>query len=313
MPLTGLEEAITSTVEKVTPSVVSVSTVKIFHDYIFRPLPVEGMGSGLIISEKGHIVTNYHVVGRSRKIQVILSDGRRLDANYLGGDPSYDVALIKIEAENLRPAMLGDSDKLKVGQIAIVIGNPLGFMLGGPTVTVGVISALKRKIKTDAGYIEDLIQTDAPINPGNSGGPLLNTDGEVVGISTAIVPYAQGIGFAIPINIVKDVLEMLLKYGRVIKPWLGIYGVTITPQLSEYYGLPVSSGVLVIDVAPESPAEEARILRGDIITRIDGEDLSGIEELKSRIERMKPGRSISLDVVSYYGLRRLTVRLGEMQ
>jgi serine protease Do len=313
MPLTGLEEAITSAVEKVTPSVVSVSTVKIFHDYVFRPLPVEGMGSGLIIGEKGYIVTNYHVAGRSKKIQVILSDGRRFDAAIVGGDPSYDVALLKIDADGLKPAKLGDSDKLKVGQIAIVIGNPLGFMLGGPTVTVGVISALKRKIKTEAGYIEDLIQTDAPINPGNSGGPLLNTDGEVVGISTAIVPYAQGIGFAIPINIVKDVLDQLIKYGRVVKPWLGIYGVTITPQLSEYYGLPVSSGVLVVDVAPESPAEEARILRGDIITSIDGEELSGIEELKSRIERMKPGKAVSLRVISYYGVRELSVRLREQE
>lgn len=311
MPLTGLEEAITKTVEEVTPSVVSVSTVKIFHDYVFRPLPVEGMGSGLIISKDGYIVTNYHVVGRSRKIQVILSDGKRFDADYLGGDPAYDVALLRIDADNLKPARLGDSDKLKVGQIAIVIGNPLGFMLGGPTVTVGVISAVKRKIRTEAGYIEDLIQTDAPINPGNSGGPLLNTDGEVIGISTAIIPYAQGIGFAIPINIVKDALEQLLRYGRVIKPWLGIYGVTISPQLSEYYGLPASKGALVVDIAPDSPAEEARILRGDIIISIDGEELTGIEELKSRIEKMKPGRVVRLGVLSYYGVREVQVRLGE--
>ncbi len=311
MPITSLEEAITGAVEKVTPSVVSVSTVKIFHDYVFRPLPVEGMGSGLIISKDGYIVTNYHVVGRSRKIQVLLHDGRRFDAAYVGGDPSYDVALLKIDADNLKAATLGDSDKLRVGQIAIVIGNPLGFMLGGPTVTVGVISALKRKIKTDIGYVEELIQTDAPINPGNSGGPILNTDGEVIGISTAIIPYAQGIGFAISINVVKNVLEQLIKYGRVVKPWLGIYGVSIMPQLSEYYGLPVSSGVLVVDVAPGSPAEEAGIMRGDIIVSIDGTALSGIEELKSIIERRKPGRTVSLRVISYYGARDVSVTLAE--
>jgi serine protease Do len=277
--------------------VVSISTVQIVRDYLLRPLPVEGMGSGVIIDGDGLIVTNFHVVGRTQAAQVILNDGRRFDAEVVGGDPSYDIAIIKIPVKGARPANLGDSDKLKVGQIAIAMGSPLGLILGGPTVTVGVISALRRKIQTDRGVIEDLIQTDAPINPGNSGGPLLDTGGNVIGINTAIIPYAQGIGFAIPINQVKEAAEQLIRFGRISKPWLGIYGLTISPQIADYYALPTDQGVLVVSVTARSPADLAGIVDGDIITKVDDLDITSVESLKSVIERRKPGQVVMLEII----------------
>src|SRR3990172_1640745 len=257
MPLTGVEEAITRAVEKVSPSVVSITTVQIAHDDLLRAFPVSGMGSGLILVKEGYIATNYHVVGGSHEVHVILNDGRRFQAGLVGGDPNRDVAVVRIAGDGLTPATLGDSDRLKVGQTAIAIGSPFGLIYGGPTVTVGVVSALKRKIQTERGIIDELIQTDAPINPGNSGGPLVDSDGNVVGVNTAIIPFAQGIGFAVPINAIREEAEQLMKYGRIPRPWLGISGLTLTPQISDYYSLPLRTGILVVNVEHRSPADTA--------------------------------------------------------
>ncbi|MFQ5762951.1 MAG: S1C family serine protease, partial [Candidatus Bathyarchaeia archaeon] len=203
---------------KVAPSVVNISTVRLIRDYYFNVHPVTGMGSGVILDEKGFIATNRHVVAGASETIVTTTDGKKFKGMVVGSDASTDLALLRVGGEKLLPAELGDSDNLKVGKLAIAIGNPFGFMLGGPTVTIGVVSALHRHIQAEDRVMEDLIQTDAAINPGNSGGPLVESAGKVIGINTAMIPFAQGIGFAIPVNTVKRVTDELAQYGRVIRP-----------------------------------------------------------------------------------------------
>jgi serine protease Do len=215
----------------------------------------------------------------------------------VAGDPASDIAVIRVRVHKLHPAELGDSDRLKVGQIAMAVGSPFGFMLGGPTVTVGVISALKRRIRTENMILEDLIQTDAAINPGNSGGPLVNTDGQVIAINTAIIPYAQGIGFAIPVNTVKKAVDQIMRFGRIVRPRLGIHGLSITPQIADYYGLPVDSGVLVVRVDVGSPAYQAGVEEADIITHLDGFAVDDVERLKELVEAGQPGRRVVLTII----------------
>lgn len=311
MPLKEFEKVITSVVETAAPSVVGISTVRVLRDHYLRPFPVEGMGSGVVIDKEGLIVTNDHVVRKARSAAVIMSDGSRHEAEFLGGDAEYDIALLRANAERLQPAKLGDSDALRVGQLAIAIGSPFGHVLNGPTVTTGVVSALKRSLRTERGIAEDLIQSDAPINPGNSGGPLLNSDGEVIGINTAIIPVAQGIGFAIPVNTVKAIVEQVLHNGHVAHAWLGISGVTVTPQVASQYELPVERGVLVFEAERGSPARAAGIGEGDLLVELNGRDLASIEELRSHIRRQKPGERLELGVARERRRERVEVALAE--
>lgn len=290
------EDLIIKAVERVYPSVVNISTVK-YVEQLFEVVPVQGIGSGFIISSDGLIVTNFHVIEGSKVVNVITSDGRTMRGRVIGFDPSSDTALIKVDARNLPAVLLGDSDKLKIGQIAIAIGNPLG-LAGGPSVTVGVISALNRHIRAQRLYM-GLIQTDAAINPGNSGGPLVNSNGEVIGVNTAIIPFAQGIGFAIPINIVKKVVDDILMYGRALRPWLGILGTTVTPQIAEYYGLPTEKGALVVNIIPRSPAHKAGLTEGDIIISINNKQVNSIEDLQDILRTMKVGEIV--DIKFYRG------------
>ena len=269
------EDMIVKAVEKIGPSVVTIATVQIVRNMFLQPVPVKGIGSGFVIRSDGYILTVNHVIRRARKMEVVLSSGEALSGRIVGADPATDIAVVKVEAENLPVAKLSDSSKLKVGQIVVALGNPFG-LTGGPTVTMGVISALNRSIRSKALVLEDLIQTDAAINPGNSGGPLVNIYGEVIGVNTAIIPYAQGIGFAIPINLARKVSEELITYGRVIRPWISVVGVTINEKIAAYYNLPVDKEALIIEVAPRSPAYKAGIRLGDIITGI-GETLSIVQ------------------------------------
>ncbi|MEM2749589.1 MAG: trypsin-like peptidase domain-containing protein, partial [Candidatus Bathyarchaeia archaeon] len=249
-----------------------------------------------------YILTNYHVVEGAGKIVVTLADGRVFEARLIGAYRGLDIAVLKIDAENLAVANLGDSDKLRVGQRVFAIGNPFG-LAGGPTVTSGVISALRRTIHSERGIFRDLVQTDAAINPGNSGGPLINIDGEVIAINTAIIPFAQGIGFAIPINAAKEVAREIIMYGSYMKPWLGIAGVTVNRQIAEHYGLPVERGALVVRVTPGSPADKAGIERGDIILEFDGKRINSMEDLQRILAEKRHG--CECDVVILRGLRRL--------
>nr|MDO8098140.1 trypsin-like peptidase domain-containing protein [Candidatus Njordarchaeota archaeon] len=290
------EDAVIRASEKILPSVVMVSTVQLVEDYFLRAHPVEGVGSGLVADPKGYIMTSRHVVAGARRIQIWLHDGKVLEGKVVGEDPAIDSAVIKVDAKNLPAAELGDSDKLKIGQTAIAVGVPFR-LTGGATVTKGVISAVSRSIQSDKGNLENLVQTDAAINPGNSGGPLIDVNGKVIAINTAIIPFAQGIGFAIPINAAKRVLDRVLKYGKYIKPWLGLVGMDINPSIANYYSLSVSKGVLVARVFHGSPADEAEITPGDVIVATDDVELKSMSSLVKYLENKNVGDEISLTIV----------------
>ncbi|MEM2643369.1 MAG: trypsin-like peptidase domain-containing protein [Candidatus Bathyarchaeia archaeon] len=300
------EDRIVEMIEEASKSVVNINTLRVFHDFFYQVVPVEGIGSGFIFDERGYILTNYHVVEGARRIIVTLVDGRTFEAKFIGAYRGLDIAVLKIDADNLAVAKLGDSDKLRVGQRVFAIGNPFG-LAGGPTVTSGVISALKRTIHSERGIFRDLVQTDAAINPGNSGGPLVNVNGEVVAINTAIIPFAQGIGFAIPINAAKEVAREIILYGSYARPWIGIAGVGVNRQIAEYYDLPVEHGVLVARVTPESPADKAGIERGDIILEFDGKHIDGIEELQKILAEKKHG--CECEAIILRGLRKFRVKI----
>lgn len=299
-------------VEKVSPAVVNISTVRLVQDYLFHVHPVQGMGSGFIVDARGYIASNNHVIAGSEEVSVTSVDGRKLAGRVIGADPTSDVALLKVDGSGLPTAELGDSDRLRVGQVVVAIGNPFGFALGGgPTVTMGLVSALKRNIQAQDRVFEGLIQTDAAINPGNSGGPLVDLDGRVIGVNTAMIPFAQGIGFAIPINEVKTRLEDLAKYGRVIRPWIGIVGLDLTREMAAYYGLPVSKGVVVARVLHYSPAFEAGLREGDILLRLNETELNTVGDLQGALKTKKPGDTVKLIVLRDGRRGTASVKLGE--
>lgn len=287
------EDSALEVLDKVSRSVVNVSTIKLLYHVYHRAVPVKGMGSGTIIDPSGYVLTNNHVVTGARKIGLTLVDGRVLRGRVMGTCSTHDIAVIKAEGEGLPVAELGDSDRLRVGQRVFAIGNPFG-LAGGPTVTAGVISALKRSIQSKRGMIENLVQTDAAINPGNSGGPLVDMHGKVVAINTAIIPYAQGIGFAIPTNSARKCTDEIIAHGGMIRPWLGISGLSVTKELSAYYDLPVEMGVLVTRVVPESPADLAGIVAGDIVLEFEGEATKDIEGLIKEIQRRRFGEKVEM-------------------
>jgi serine protease Do len=281
-------------IEKVTKSVVNISTVRLMHNLFYQAVPVAGMGSGTIFdAEQGLILTNNHVVGGAEKINVTLSNNQVIEGDIVGSCVARDIAVVKVNAKGLQFAELGDSDKLRVGQRVFAVGNPLG-LAGGPTVTSGVISALNRNIESDRGLIENLVQTDAAINPGNSGGPLVSLDGKIIAINTAIIPFAQGLGFAIPINSAKACTSDILGGGGKTAgtPWLGVVGLTLTEQIARYYGLPVGHGVIVTKVSEGSPANMSGMDQGDIILQIDNMETRSIEDLVREIRRRRVGDRI---------------------
>ena len=319
------EELLVNAIEKVSKNVVNIASVRMVTDQLLRIFPIEGVGSGIAIDNQGHILTNYHVVDHARRLKVTLYDGRTFNAKVIGTDKLTDLAVLKIEydsnnssnnnnnnnnnnpdnkaIDSIPSAELGDSDNLKVGQIVIAVGNPFG-LTGGPTVTTGIISSLNRNIEFDDGVLE-LVQTDAAINPGNSGGPLVNTNGEVIAINTAKIPYAHGIGFAVPVNTAKTILQQLIKNGKVTRPWLGITTIKITNRIARYYRLPTNEGALVVKVEEYSPASDSGIRPGDIIEEIDEKRIEEITELSSRIKNKNVSEQTLLSV-NRYG-RRFTI------
>ena len=304
-----MNEKVIEATEKVSPSVVTISTVTLTQDFFFRTVPVQGMGSGVIIDERGYILTNAHIVGGADKLEVALSDGRTMEGAVVGTDTASDIAVVRIKASDIRAAPLGDSDGLRVGQVAIAIGNPFGFMLGGPTVTVGVVSAVHRHIQAENTIYEDLVQTDAAINPGNSGGPLVDEEGRVIAINTAMIPYAQGIGFAIPINPARDLARELMEHGRIVRPWLGIVGADVNQQMAARYSLPMSEGAVVLQVSRGSPAEDAGIRPGDIIIQFGGSSVTSMGELKSAVSKRKVGERVEIRLVRESKLRTMEIVL----
>lgn len=318
--------AIVMAAERAGSSVVSVSVLQTrvyrrsplgypfnddFFQRFFHPPLVEyreqvpGLGSGFIVDQRGYVMTNEHVVHDAEEITVTLTDGRELAGRLVGSDPTYDLAVIKIpEVEDLPVCPLADSDELLVGEWAVAIGNPFGFLLNDtqPTVTAGVISATRRDVKTDAsnlGIYKDMIQTDAAINPGNSGGPLVNADGEVIGINTFIFTQgggSLGIGFAIPINRAKRVVEEIINYGRVRSVWIGLVVDEITPYVARYRGIEDTRGLLVSGVESLSPADKAGVKRGDIIRLINGEGISNAREARRSLFGSQVGDTIVLNI-----------------
>ncbi len=301
------EESIINAVEKVSKSVVNIASVKMLQDQLFRVFPVQGVGSGIIIDNKGHILTNNHVIDGSDRLRVTLGDSKQVNAKVVGTDAVTDLAVVRAEPLEIfsndeikfQPADLGNSEELKVGQIVMALGNPFG-LTGGPTVTSGIISSLTRNVQFENGILE-LVQTDAAINPGNSGGPLINTRGEVVAINTAKMPYGQGIGFAVPINTVKSILADLVENGHVTRPWLGISTVKIDPRIARLYRLPIVEGALIVNVEPYSPADNAGLRRGDIIEEIDGNKIQSPSQISSYIRKKKTTNDRVTVIVNRYG------------
>jgi serine protease Do len=331
--LRSLEDAFTSVADRVTPAVVNVSSLSSktsasapgedperfreffgeeFYDKYFKRRPREdarASGSGVIVDPKGYILTNNHVVENAREITVRLSDSRKFTATLVGRDPKTDLAVLKIESPNPLPvAEMGDSDRLKVGQWAIAIGNPFGL---DRTVTVGIISATART-RVGVTTYENFIQTDASINPGNSGGPLLNLDGRVIGVNTAIVASGQGIGFSIPINEARLVMNQLIKSGRVVRGWLGVAIQDVTDELAGSFGVREREGVLVADVIKGGPAEQAGVRPGDVVVEFNGSKIKEVPDLQRRVANITPGETVKLTVVRDKRRLPVSVAIGEM-
>ena len=263
-----------------------------------RSVPMKGRGSGFIVTKDGQILTNNHVVEGMEKItvSVMLADGSKktYSAKIIGSDPTYDLAVIKIEPDGTLPVLeLGDSDAVEVGEFVVAIGNPYGFE---QTVTAGVISAKNRSIHTQDVNFDDFLQTDAAINPGNSGGPLLNMDGKVVGINTAIIPYAQGLGFAIPVNKAKEIMNDLVSYGRVKRGWLGVSVRDINEQMAKVYGVEGTNGAMIGDVFKGDPADKAGIKPGDVIISVNNERVKDANGFVKTIGELHEGDIVSLQV-----------------
>ncbi len=309
--------------EKVKPAVVQIANEQLVLDQLNRPVPIQqGLGSGVIFDSRGYILTNNHVVAGAEQITVSLPDGRSFKASLVGRDPDTDLAVVKIDGSNLPVATLGSSSRLSVGDWVVAIGNALGLP-GGPTVTVGVVSALGRAVQEPPSglqpgpFLFDLIQTDAAINPGNSGGPLVNMNGEVVGINTLVAGtvesgfQAQGIGFAIAIDTAKPIAEELISRGRVAHAYMGISYITLSPSVALQLGLQIQQGVLVRQVVRNSPAARAGIRSGDIIVAVDGTKLVSDSDLARILSKHKPGDTISLELVRDSTHLTVQLTLGE--
>ena len=310
MTLTALESQVTGAIEKLSESVVGIDSTKLTRDYRFGLVPIEGQGSGVIIDPNGTIVTNHHVIDDASKVQVHLKDGRSLVGEVVGSDAATDVALIKVKAENLPSATLGDSDSLKVGQFVLAIGNALGLP-GAPTVSMGVISAIGRPLPGTDFVLEGLLQTDAAINPGNSGGPLADLEGRVIGINTAMIPFAQGVGFAIPSDTIKRTIEQISKNGRVVRPWLGISGLDVNPSIARRYGLSVESGVLLAEVMRDSPAHLAGLREGDIVVGIGESKVEQMKGLVTALSKFAIGDRVTMSFVRTGTTYEADIRLAE--
>ena len=295
--LDAYSRAVVGAADKISPSVAKIEVTQASRSRSGEPSEHQGGGSGFIFTPDGLILTNSHVVHDAKKIQVHLADGRRFPAHTVGDDPATDLAVISIDAPGLSVAPLGDSQKLRVGQLVVAIGNPYGFQY---TVTAGVVSALGRSLRSYSGrLIDDVIQTDASLNPGNSGGPLVTSDGQVVGVNTATIMGAQGLCFAIGVNTAKFVAALLLHDGRIRRSYIGIEAQTapIHRRQIRFYDLPKETGVIVLNVPNGSPAKKAGLEQYDIIVALDGEPVAGVDDLHRLLTDSRVGKNLPLTVL----------------
>ncbi len=316
-------------VAKAIPSVVNIYTARVvqtqrhplFNDPVFRRFfgdrPLQqtskishGLGSGVIVSQNGHILTNHHVISKADRIRVMLQDGRERDATILGSDVATDIAVLKVELEDLDPAEFAAHDSARIGDVVLAIGNPYGI---GQTVTQGIVSAIGRH-GINLNTYESYIQTDAAINKGNSGGALINTSGKLVGINSGM--YSQtggsnGIGFAIPNDIAQYVLQQIVDSGEVVRGWLGISGEELTPSKAEYFGFEIQRGLLVTSLATDGPAHNAGLQRGDVITHIDGEKIGSGNASMHKIAQSAPGKTVNVSIFRKGASQNVLVTVGK--
>ena len=333
------QTALVRAADSVGPATVSISAVKTrviradpmrndfferffrghFPDRVYRE-PYQSFGSGVIVDGDGYILTNEHVVGGATDVRVTLTDGREFEARVLGDDSRFDLAVLKIEGESLPVAVLGDSDDLMIGEWVVAIGNPFGHFLNDPhpTVTAGVVSALHRDVlaegESDAIY-KDMIQTDASINPGNSGGPLVNSAGDVIGINSFIFSMSggsQGVGFAIPVNMARLIINELIEFGRVRDVWVGMRVQDLNPALAQNLGLPAVRGVLASFLEPDSPAERAGIRSGDIVTAVNGAAVESVRQARRAIFGSRVGDVITVTILRGAETHEFDIELEEV-
>jgi S1-C subfamily serine protease len=302
-PMDAYSRAVITAAEKVSPSVVYI---EVQVQQAMRsgkgqrqrmPQEARGSGSGFIFTPDGFILTNSHVVHGAKRIEVTVSDGRKYEADLIGDDPDTDLAVIRINAPNLVPVHFGDTQKTRVGQLVVAIGNPYGFQY---SVTAGVVSALGRSLRAQSGRLmDDVIQTDAALNPGNSGGPLVNSRGEVIGVNTAMILPAQGICFATSIDTAKFVASRLIRDGKVSRSYIGLAGqnVPLPRRIVRYYNLAVESGILIVSFEANSPARDAGLREGDIIIAFDDHPTAGIDDLHKLLSEDRIGHKSSLVVI----------------
>ncbi len=322
-----LKNSIADIAERVGKAVVNIDTKRtvkvsplpfgdLFYEFfgirqqeISREVEVPAIASGFIVRTDGYVLTNNHVVEGAKEIVVTLADGRKFDGKIMGRDSRNDLAIVKIEAKNLPAVQLGDSDAIRPGDFAIAIGNPYGLQ---HTVTAGIISGLARSLDGDPSETGIYIQTDAAINRGNSGGPLINIDGRVVGINTAIIAQAQGLGFAVPVNVAKNVMDDLISGKKLTYPWIGVQLQDLTSELAEYFELREKYGAVVAYVYPDSPAEKAGLEGGDIIIRFGNTEIKNITMLQEEVRKRKAGDKVVIQVWRNKSYMLITVTLGEM-
>jgi serine protease Do len=307
MSLQDLEHELTDAVERLRRSVVALRAPRV------RGGPGEigeAAGSGVLVDPDGFLVTNHHVVDGARGLRVRFDGGRELPGEVLGSDPATDLAVVRVPGHDLPAARFADSERLRVGQFAFALGNSLGLP-GGPTVSLGVISATGRPLPGADYVLEGPLQTDAAINPGNSGGPLANLSGEVLGINTAMMPFAQGVGFALPSNTVRSIVEQIRSSGRVHRPWLGISAVTVSPALARRERLPTEQGVLVAGVDRAGPAAASGIRAGDVLRQIGERPIGSLRELLAALARLPVGGAVDFEYLREGRVRRGVLRIAE--
>lgn len=307
------ETPVVKAVERVIPAVVGVSNFAHARDRHGQPQMMErGAGSGFVLSREGYIVTNFHVIRDAAKVMITFGCGKEEEAEIVGADPLTDLAVLKVAGDDLSAARLADSDKLRPGETAIAIGNPLGLAFQ-QSVTVGVVSATERQI-TLGGFTYNVIQTDAAINPGNSGGPLINIRGEVIGVNTAKVklPEVEGMGFAIPSNVVKNITQDLIRYGYVRRPFIGIQTADVNVLTIQEYNLHVDFGVVVVQTIPGTAAEKAGLQQGDVLTAINEERIENLAGLRDILLRKKIGETVILTIMRGREELKIEIVLGEL-